>query len=242
MAGFIKLHRKMLKWGWYSDPNTFRVFMHLLLTASYEENEFRGVKLKAGDVVFGRKKLAQELGLSERQVRTSLEHLISTNEITIKTTNRFSIATIENWAKYQCRDYETDQQTDQQKVQQPTNNRPTTDHTQEGKESKKVRNIFYPPTVEEVRAYCLERGNGIDPEVFWNFYESKNWMVGKNKMKKWKSAIITWEKNHPEQKAPPPPKKTQEEIDRELMILEEIRAQESEQRRMEREALHGKNS
>lgn len=54
---------------------------------------------------------------------------------------------------------------------------------------------FIPPTVDEVRAYCDERHNGIDPEEFIAFYESKGWMIGRNKMKNWKSAIITWEKN-----------------------------------------------
>jgi hypothetical protein len=57
---------------------------------------------------------------------------------------------------------------------------------------------FKPPTVEEVRAYCLERKNGIDPERFIAFYESKGWMIGKNKMKSWKSAVITWEKSRDE--------------------------------------------
>lgn len=54
---------------------------------------------------------------------------------------------------------------------------------------------FIPPAVDEVRAYCNERNNGIDPEEFVSFYESKGWMIGRNKMKNWKSAIITWEKN-----------------------------------------------
>lgn len=57
------------------------------------------------------------------------------------------------------------------------------------------RKVFTPPTVEEVKAYCEERNNGIDPEYFIAFYESKGWMIGKNKMKSWKAAIITWEKN-----------------------------------------------
>lgn len=52
---------------------------------------------------------------------------------------------------------------------------------------------FVPPTVEEVKAYCEERRNSVDPIAFWNFYDGKGWMVGKSKMKNWKSAIITWE-------------------------------------------------
>ena len=56
------------------------------------------------------------------------------------------------------------------------------------------RSYFIPPTVEEVSAYCNERGNGLDPEMFVNFYEAKGWMVGRNKMKNWKAAVRTWER------------------------------------------------
>ena len=54
---------------------------------------------------------------------------------------------------------------------------------------------FTPPTVDEVRAYMLERGTTSDPERFVDFYESKGWMVGKNKMKDWKAAVRNWERN-----------------------------------------------
>lgn len=53
---------------------------------------------------------------------------------------------------------------------------------------------FTPPTVAEVRDYCLERNNGIDAEQFVDFYASKGWMVGKNKMKDWRSCVRTWER------------------------------------------------
>lgn len=53
---------------------------------------------------------------------------------------------------------------------------------------------FIRPTVEEVRAYCSERGNGVSPEAFCDFYESKGWFVGKNLMKDWRAAVRTWEK------------------------------------------------
>lgn len=55
------------------------------------------------------------------------------------------------------------------------------------------RKCFTPPTVDEVRAYCQERGNNIDPQRFVDFYESKGWFVGKNKMKDWKAAVRNWE-------------------------------------------------
>ena len=61
--------------------------------------------------------------------------------------------------------------------------------------SKKTVTRFVPPTVEEVQAYCNERGNRVNPEAFVDFYSAKGWMVGKNKMKDWKAAVRTWEKS-----------------------------------------------
>lgn len=57
---------------------------------------------------------------------------------------------------------------------------------------------FIPPTVDEVRAYCLERNNGIDAEKFIAYYTSNGWKVGKNPMKNWKAAVVTWEKKNRE--------------------------------------------
>lgn len=61
--------------------------------------------------------------------------------------------------------------------------------------NKKTIKRFTPPTVEEVRSYCNERGNNVDPQTFVDFYEAKGWMVGSNKMKNWRACVRTWEKN-----------------------------------------------
>ena len=61
------------------------------------------------------------------------------------------------------------------------------------RESKSKR--FTPPTLEEVQAYCAERNNNIDPQHFIDYYTSNGWLVGKNKMKDWKAAVRTWERN-----------------------------------------------
>lgn len=61
---------------------------------------------------------------------------------------------------------------------------------------------FKKPTLEEVKKYCLDRENGINPQQFIDFYEAKGWMIGKNKMKDWKAAVRTWEKNHTQSNQP----------------------------------------
>ena len=70
------------------------------------------------------------------------------------------------------------------------------DNTKENKEVVEAKTVkrFCPPTLQEVQAYIQEKGYSIDAEAFIAFYESKGWMVGKNKMKDWRMAIVTWSK------------------------------------------------
>jgi hypothetical protein len=124
-AGFIKLHKKILNWEWYSDINTCRLFLHLLLTAKFKDEKWRGLDIKRGQVLTGRKKLAKSTSLTESQIRTSIFKLKSTNEITIKITNEFSIITLTNYELYQSK-FEIDSQPDsQQTAAQIANESPT---------------------------------------------------------------------------------------------------------------------
>ena len=58
-----------------------------------------------------------------------------------------------------------------------------------------TRSKFVKPTIDEIRAYCEERKNSVDAERFFDFYESKGWMIGQNRMRDWKAAVRTWEKS-----------------------------------------------
>lgn len=62
-------------------------------------------------------------------------------------------------------------------------------------DTQTTRKRFFKPTIDQIREYCQERNNGIDPERFFDFYESKGWVVGKQPMKDWKACIRTWEKS-----------------------------------------------
>ena len=72
---------------------------------------------------------------------------------------------------------------------------------------------FIPPTVDEVRAYCRERQNGVDPQRFVDYYSSNGWMVGKNKMKDWKAAVRTWEQKERQYSRPAAPKSSNPFLD-----------------------------
>lgn len=134
LNGFVKIHRQMVEWGWYDDPNTKALFLHLLLTATYKDAEYRGYKLKPGDVVVGFNALSKKLGMSVKQVRTAMAHLEQTGEITRKATNKFSIVTIANWELYQLEDDERANKGQTNGKQRATS-----------KEYKNKRNIYSPP-------------------------------------------------------------------------------------------------
>ena len=101
MEGWIKLHRQIIEWEWFSDTNTFRVFLQLLLKANHKEKKYRGMVLKVGTIITSREILALETRLSVQQIRTALDKLKSTNEITIKTSSQGTIIEVVNYAKYQ---------------------------------------------------------------------------------------------------------------------------------------------
>ena len=118
MSGWIKLHRQILEWEWYSDNNCFRLFTHLVLKANYKQKRFKGIELKIGSIVTSRDILARETGLSSQQIRTALNKLISTNEVTSVTSSQGTIIQIVNYEKYQVETNETtnEQPTDNQQV------------------------------------------------------------------------------------------------------------------------------
>lgn len=81
-----------------------------------------------------------------------------------------------------------------QKLQESNTENNTDRNTEKKREDKPSRRIvFDPPSLEEVKEYCEERGSGIDPQRFFDFYASNGWMVGKNKMQDWKASVRTWE-------------------------------------------------
>jgi hypothetical protein len=136
MEGWIKLHRKFIEWGWYKTPYMTQLFIHLLLIANRESKMWQGVEVKRGQIITGRKKISEDTGISEQTIRTCFERLKSTNELTIKSTNKFSIITITNYDNYQNTTDKINQQINQDANQQSTNNQPTTNHKQEYKEIK----------------------------------------------------------------------------------------------------------
>lgn len=99
--GFIRLFRELLNWEWYEDSNVKSLFIHCLLKANYIDKKWRAKVIKKGSFITSSENLAKELRMTRKQIRTALEKLQSTNEITCKTTSKYTYITVNNWSKYQ---------------------------------------------------------------------------------------------------------------------------------------------
>ncbi len=128
--GFLKLDRKIMSWRWYKNTNTFRLFIHLLLCANFEKGEFEEHTIERGQVVTGLYALSCATGLSVQAIRTALKHLKSTNDITIKTTTKYSIITIVNYEYFQ-------DATSTLTNEEQTSNKQATNEQQQYKNNKK---------------------------------------------------------------------------------------------------------
>ena len=161
MNGFIKLHRQIQEWEWYDDANVFRVFIHLLLNANFKDKNWKGQLVKRGQVVTGRKKLSETLGISEQQIKTVFSKLKKSGEITTKPTNKYTLVTLVNFEVFQEKKKPTNQQNNQQITnQQPTDNQQVTT-TEELKKEKKERSKDIESFIEVASYFKSVTGKNI---------------------------------------------------------------------------------
>ncbi len=101
LNGYIKIYRKLVRWGWYKNSVVKDTFLHCLFMANFTDQPFEGTVIKKGQFVTSYENLASELGFTTQKVRTAIKKLKSTGEITTKSTNKFTIITVVNWEIYQ---------------------------------------------------------------------------------------------------------------------------------------------
>jgi DNA-binding transcriptional MerR regulator len=186
MGGWIKIHRKFLDWEWFNKSEAVHLFMYLVLKANHKDGQWQGIDIKKGQFVTSFGKISIDTGISLQTIRTLLKKFEKTNEINIQTTNKFTIVTL---CKYECYQQENEPTNTQLTNEQQTTNKQLTTNKNNKNEKK-----FIIPTFNDVLEYCMQNNLDVDGVKFINFYESKGWMVGKNKMKDWKAAIRTWVK------------------------------------------------
>jgi hypothetical protein len=103
--GYFLLHRKITEWEWFDDPKSVSLWIYILAKTNFEESVYRGQTIKRGQAVFGRKKAAEQTGLTEKEVRTRLKRFEDSGQIYVKRASKrasnFSIISVYNYEQYQ---------------------------------------------------------------------------------------------------------------------------------------------
>lgn len=139
MASWIKIFRELLQWEWFQKAEMVQLFIYLLLKANCVDKQWQGITIKRGQLATSNATIRQDLRLSEQQIRTCIKRLISTGEITYKSTNRYVVITICNYDKYQEVGNTTNEQNNE-----PTNNQSTDEQraiNEQSTTTKEIKNI-----------------------------------------------------------------------------------------------------
>lgn len=137
-AGYIKLHRSLLKWEWYDDVNVKLLFIHLLLSANFTEGKWHGVSVAPGQLITSNDRLCKETGLTSEKLKTALKKLTRTGEIIIKTTNKYTLITIEKYIFFQSCNTDSNKQTTNE---QQSNNYQETNEQQSSNKQTNIKQI-----------------------------------------------------------------------------------------------------
>lgn len=127
VGGYIKLHRQLLNWEWWDNANMTRIWIYFLLKANYQDSTWHGITIPRGSFITSLDAICKDTGLSVREIRTCLNRLKSTGELTIKTTNRYTMVTISKYDVYNSFEDKSDKQNDTPQDNQETNKRQTRD-------------------------------------------------------------------------------------------------------------------
>ena len=196
--GYIKLWRKSFDSGLHKDHNTWILWIYILCNVTNKEIDIhingKTEHLIPGQMLTGRKVLAEETGLSQQEIRTSLKKLKKYENLTNKTTNRYSILSIINWSVYQQDQIISNQQPNQQL----TNSQPTVNHKQEVKNVKNVKNTHkacaWPSDfslTDKMKTYAIDKGIASN-KVNAFFDDFRDWAAAKGATyKDWQAAFRT---------------------------------------------------
>jgi len=197
--GYVKLHRKCLKKGWLQNPKLWAFWCWCLMKATHKEMDFivghQVISLSPGQFIFGRKAASKDLHQSEQSIRTHLDFCLNLERnITIQTTNKFSIITIVNWETYQG----TDGDVNQQNNQPLTNKQPTTNQQLTTNKKNKVLSSFESSKVTLNKEFVLyAKSQGFGDEKIESLFEAfRDYHVSRlSRFADWLAAWRTWVRN-----------------------------------------------
>lgn len=189
---FIKLDRNILKWRWYQDANTMRVFLHLLLTANIKQADFKKDKIKRGQLATSIGSIASHTGMTYDQARTALEHLKQTNEITTTARPKYLVITVVNYDKYQDKPMQNPAKSQTSPKHVPSTSQRSKKYKKDINIQERENPVSVPLSVGDVSSFVQNEKLDVDPDAFWNYYQAIGWIVGGKSVRDWKALCRTW--------------------------------------------------
>ena len=203
--GYVKTYRCLMDSAVWQNDKLLKTWMWCLLKAVHTPQEvgvgLQTVALEAGQFIFGRQSASREIGYPESSIWRYIKTLEKFGMLNIKTTNKFSVITVENWALYQSADTEPTSKV-ARKRKTSENQLDTYKNVKNVKNSILAKNII-PPTIEMVTGYCLNENYPINPQKFMDYYESNGWRIGNRKMKDWQATVRNWARREEESNPKP---------------------------------------
>lgn len=209
MEGYFKVHRKILQSQVFAHQTALKIWIWCLAKVTFKERYVplksgKGeitVRLMPGQFIFGRFKAEEELNIDGSTIYKWMQKFSNSefDMIKIESNNQYSIITICNWEEYQNIEEEEVTTKEQPSNSQVTAKEQRKNTNKNDKKDKNVKEVYgkIPPTIEEIKIRIIERGiTAFTAEKFHAHYQSKGWMVGKNKMKNWDAALTTWNTNN----------------------------------------------
>lgn len=138
--GFVKISRDIVDWQWYKEPLTALLYLHLIVTTNWQDTNFKGVSLKRGERIISYANLATETGLSVRNIRTALSHLISTGEVTKRQQGKYTVISVSNYDSFQSTAKVSDKRTDNYPDNESTTDKEYKEYKEREEEEEERRN------------------------------------------------------------------------------------------------------
>lgn len=215
LNGWVKLHRRIVDWEWFKKPETLSLFIYCLTRANIADGSWRNIAYKRGQFITSLDTIRKDTGLSIQQARTALKHLVSTGELSAKSTNRYTMITICKYDDYQSMPEDANtpnnnQATNNQHAKTKRSNKQSTTGEEEeedgerrrgrserkksSKEDKK-KTSFIPPSVDEIDSFIRSESlTDVDAKAFYDYYSDRDWKCGNRPLKDWKAKLREWQR------------------------------------------------
>lgn len=211
--GFIKISRQILDWKYVQNPNALALWIQLLVMANWKDGYFMGVTIPRGSLATSIQSLACKTGMHPNTVRKWLKKFENENQISMKSTNRFTLISISNYNTFQAfdeggyvkrnvkQDVKPDvKQSVKQDVKRDVDNRRIKEYKKERNKEESIEKKI--PTLPEVVDFFESNSFVAKPQKFYDYYSAKGW----KDVDDWQALARYWESNEYKQPQPQSPK------------------------------------